>query len=156
MWFWCFFLSLLFSLTNLHLWHLPFCFLVNSISWAPRFCRPTWISLGHSIDIGGAEHANTWPSPILHAHAQAQAHRRHSAHQENHTEHDARDCSAPGTQRNTHTHILWATRSSVMSGSCPCQLPYRQTAVRDATQPGDEWVCDRVRAVCSVRSSAWK
>lgn len=141
-------LSLLRSWTNLYHWHLIFCFPVSLNLQAAHLCRPTWIALGHSIDVGGAEHANTCPSPILHAHAQAQAHGRHSAHQEHHTENDARDGSAPGTHR--HTHTLWATRSSVMSGSWPCQLPYRQSAACDATQPGDEWVCDRVCAVCSV------
>lgn len=97
-------LSLLRSWTNLYHWHLIFCFPVSLNFQAAHLCRPTWIALGHSIDVGGAEHANTCPSPILHAHAQAQAHGRHSAHQEHHTENDARDGSAPGTHRHTHTH----------------------------------------------------
>lgn len=64
---------------------------------------PTWIALGHSVDVRGAEHADSSAASILHAHTQAQEQGGHGAHQEHHPEDDAGDGGAPGT----HTDTVW-------------------------------------------------
>lgn len=139
------FFSLLFSWTNLHLWHLSFCFPVILIFRAPHLCRPTWIALGHSVDVGRAEHTNTCPSPILHAHAQAKAHGRDSAHQEHHTENDPRDGSAPGTHRHTHIHTV----------SHPVKCDDWQLSMSASTQTDCSMWCNSVRRWVGVWQSVY-
>lgn len=127
--------------------------LLLSVVGAPRLCRPTWIALGHSVDVGSSEDANTCPSPILHAHAQAQAQGRHRTHQEHHAKNDARDGSPPGKHTHKHTHceppgqVWWVAAVHVSF--------HTETAGIDVTQLGDGWVCVRKCVVCSARSGAW-
>lgn len=64
---------------------------------------PTWIALGHSVDVGGAEHADSSAASVLHAHTHAQEQGGHGAHQEHHAEDDPGDGRAPGTHTHTDT-----------------------------------------------------
>lgn len=50
--------------------------------------------MGYSVDVGSVEDADARVSPILDTHAHAEEESGHSAHQEDHTEDDARNCGA--------------------------------------------------------------
>lgn len=54
----------------------------------------TWVALGHSVDVGGAEHADPRASPVLHTHTNAQEQGCHCPHQKHHAENDTGDGSA--------------------------------------------------------------
>lgn len=94
-------------------------------------CRPTWVALGHSVNVGGVEHADSCASPVLHTHAHAQEQSCHRPHQKHHAKDDTGDGSATGKKEKTHTHLLLTSQL----------LPWRSTAASDVTQLRD--VCVR-------------